>query len=240
MSSPLPQEPPTNHVSVNKALEHLTFALGCPAISNSCQCSFAKLNNVSQLFQSYLVLLTSLAISHRFTFADVSPFIQYGARSFSLTKAAAWGLYGGAFFVARVVHCATHGIDLDSRAAQFIPVHIPTSLLREVGLHMPMISLVLSYPENPFLVRKFPTRLAAIRAAEQFQDWVNYNLFWLADCILRSRITGVESGWDFGAVIGVSKREFHRRMAEFVPNPTLDQIPFRADGTFYFTGMDLG
>jgi hypothetical protein len=67
-----------------------------------------------QLFQSYLVLIASMVFSHRFTFADTLPSIHYGACSFVFSKSTAWGLYGGALFVARVVHAAAHNIDLDS------------------------------------------------------------------------------------------------------------------------------
>jgi hypothetical protein len=104
---------------------------------------------------------------------------------------------------------------------------------------MPAISLILSYPDNPFLSRRFPTRLAAIRAAEQFQDWVNHNLFWLAECILRSRIHGPSSSWYFGRLLGLSNEEFHRRMSTTNSSPVADHVLYRVEGNFYFTALDF-
>ncbi|KAJ7099637.1 hypothetical protein C8R43DRAFT_964187 [Mycena crocata] len=202
-----------------------------------------------QLFRSILLLINSMALSHRFTFSDTVPSIQYGVRTFMLTTAAAWGLFGGGTYIARAVHCAAHGIDLATRAAQFIPVHLPIAALREVGLLMPAISLLLSYPDNPFLRRRFPTRLAAIRAAERFQDWVNSNLNWMAECIFRSREKGLLSLWNFGAFLGMSKAEFVRRVRAALAPAHLNLTNDRGEplpnqgmhrwGTFYYTALDL-
>ncbi|KAJ6501338.1 hypothetical protein DFH09DRAFT_1364819 [Mycena vulgaris] len=222
MSTPLPPVL-EYHSPGNPCLAHLRDSVVCPV-----------------LYHMFLVRLNSLAVNHHFSFADTVPFIQYGVRTFGLSIPAAWGLLGGGFLVARVIHCAAHGIDLATRAAQFIPAHLPIDALRQVGLPMPSISLLLSYPDNPFLRRRFPTRLAAIRAAERFSDWVQYNIFWLAECILRSRVKGPFSAWDFGAILGMTKGEFLRRITAAHPSPPTAQAIFpRTEGIFYYTALDL-
>ncbi|KAJ7153337.1 hypothetical protein C8R46DRAFT_1357210 [Mycena filopes] len=220
--SPAPALPGVPNPLVHMPLERLRAVLGC-----------------LHLFRLFMVLVNSVAISHRFTFADTTPSISYGVRTFMLSKGLAWSLYNGGLCIARLVHAAAHGIDLDSRAGQFIPVHLSIEHLKEVGLHMPSISLILSYPHNAFLKRRFLTRVAAIRAAERFQDWVNHNLLWLAECIFRSRVKGPLSVWNFAAVVGLTKVEFYRRIAASNPSPLTDHAIHRAYGTFYFTALDL-
>ncbi|KAJ7467343.1 hypothetical protein B0H11DRAFT_1921381 [Mycena galericulata] len=185
--------------------------------------------------------LNSIAMGRKFTVKDTVPFVQYGVRTYALTTAAGWSLIEGGTAVAQVLHAAAHGIDLAGRASQFIPAHLPIEALREVALPMPSISLLLSYTGNPFLRRRFRTPLAVIRAAEMFSTWTLDNLFWVAECILRSRLKGPFSLWNFPAVIGMTKRQFSGLISAANPSPLTDEVLLpRAIGVFNYTALDLG
>ncbi|KAJ7270570.1 hypothetical protein C8J57DRAFT_1227213 [Mycena rebaudengoi] len=185
---------PTMHLS--SGLQHIFSSVRCVGLYLAC-----------------LARINSLALNHRYSNSDTAPFVAFGVRSFGLQEFVAHGLWGGAQLIARFIHCAAHGIDPNGTRAQFVPAHIPIENLREVGLPMPNISLVLSYPENPFLRRRFHSRLDVIRAAELFADWVNYWVFWLGECIRRSISMGGASSWKFGLVLGTGTAGFLAKVA---------------------------
>ncbi|KAJ7278116.1 hypothetical protein C8J57DRAFT_1221975 [Mycena rebaudengoi] len=114
----------------------------------------------STLYLMFLAELNSIALYHRWSATDVQPIIRYSVRTFQFSTTAAQGLWGGAQLIARFIHCAAHGIDLSSRLAHFIPAHIPIAALRDVGLPMPAISLLLGYPDNPIPAPSFPYRVS--------------------------------------------------------------------------------
>jgi hypothetical protein len=134
--------------------------------------------------------------------------LAYGEVTYGFDDADAWALWVSAIRVARFYHCAAHGIDLTSPIPQFVPIHLPITALLDVGLSMPLLSLVLSYPSNPFLTRRFNTPQAVIHTDETFCIWVDYHVLWLAECILRSSQNGLTTEWNFGAVIGMQKVDF--------------------------------
>lgn len=140
--------------------------------------------------QFYFIILSqimSLALFHRFSLSDVLPFNLYGDTVYGFSPAMAHTIYSGATILARFYHCAAYGLELVGNLAHaVIPIHLPIDALLEVRLPMPNLSLVLSYPDNPFLRRYFRTPSAAIRAAGLFCKWVDYHVLWLAECILRS------------------------------------------------------
>ncbi|KAJ7435914.1 hypothetical protein B0H11DRAFT_2371391 [Mycena galericulata] len=193
-----------------------------------------------ELYHFVLREISSLALTHRFSISDTQPFVTYGVHSFALSEVAAHGIWGTAQLVARFIHCAALGIDLTSRVAQFIPVHIPLEAIRDVGLAMPNISLVLGYPTNPFLRRRFDSRLAAIQFAELFCDWVDYYVFWVAECMRRTILKGEASVFDFGTALGIGRASFFLRVAEAGPAyPVSEGEDRRSEDTFFHTALDL-
>ncbi|KAJ7740090.1 hypothetical protein B0H16DRAFT_1694332 [Mycena metata] len=159
-----------------------------------------------------LAQILALGLYHSFSRTDVLPFTLYGVVTWGFNDVDAWVLWGSALRLARFFHAAAHGIDLTSAITQFIPIHLPIAALRDVGLTMPSLSFVLSYPENIFLRRRFPTPAAAIYAAETFCKWVDYHVLWLAECILRSSLKGLTTEWHFGIVLGMRKVDFIRQV----------------------------
>lgn len=192
------------------------------------------------MFHLVLRQLNSLGLNHTFSISDTQPFVTYGVHSFGLTDIVAHGMWGTASLVARFIHCGAHGIDLTSRMAQFIPISIPIDTLRDVNLPMPNISLVLSYPENPFLRRRFQSRLAAIQAAELFCTWIDYHVYWLAECFRRTILKGLVGLWNFAAVLGLTRATFLALVYAAGPEPPIAEGQDRVyDDTFACFALDL-
>ncbi|KAJ7244461.1 hypothetical protein C8J57DRAFT_1524936 [Mycena rebaudengoi] len=194
-------------------------------LSSGLQHIFSSVRCV-ELYLACLARINSLALNHRYSNSDTAPFVAFG---------------GGAQLIARFIHCAAHGIDPNGTRAQFVPAHIPIENLREVGLPMPNISLVLSYPENPFLRRRFHSRLDVIRAAELFADWVNYWVFWLGECIRRSISMGGASSWKFGLVLGTGTAGFLAKVAGAgAPADLAPGQDWKTEETFMSDARDMG
>ncbi|KAJ7747988.1 hypothetical protein DFH07DRAFT_775931 [Mycena maculata] len=227
MSTPLPRVVPEFLCPLGRSLERLRVSLGCP-----------------ELFQEFVLRLNSIAIGQRFTAKDTVPFLHYGVRSYAVSDATAWSLIESGVAVAEVLHAGAHGIDLAGRASHFIPAHLPIEALREVrytwGSQCQAFRCSWATDSTSLLTRWFPTRLAAIRTAARFADFVQHGIFVLAECILRHRVKGPFSAWNFAAVISMSKREFFGHISAANPSPLTDEVLLpRATGILYFSALDL-
>ncbi|KAJ7082039.1 hypothetical protein B0H15DRAFT_803409 [Mycena belliarum] len=195
--------------------------LGLQYLRQVCGLVFGSIHvqDFAYYFQLYLKVLSrilALVLFQHFTTSDVRRLSDFNGVSYMLTEATAWGLWGAAQRLAQFYHCAAHGITLDQASpARPTPIHLPIAGLREIGLPMPALSLVLCYPENPFLRRRFATPAIALAFTQLFCRWIEYHVVWLSECILRSARVGLTSEWNFGAVIGMRKVDFMRHIATF-------------------------
>ncbi|KAJ7824112.1 hypothetical protein B0H13DRAFT_2339349 [Mycena leptocephala] len=217
----LPMELTADHLrQPTPALQHLGFVCG----------------------RFYFIILSqimSLALFHRFSLSDVLPFNLYGDTVYGFSPAMAHTIYSGATILARFYHCAAYGLELVGNLAHaVIPIHLPIDALLEVRLPMPNLSLVLSYPDNPFLRRYFRTPSAAIRAAGLFCKWVDYHVLWLAECILRSSAKGATTRWNFGKVLGIPKMEFISGISPVAEEPR-DYLATLGGRLFNYLRLDL-
>jgi hypothetical protein len=189
--------------------------------------------------------LNCLALSYAFSTDDFIRSTEGGTEFWVIDAGKCWALWDSARLLSRFILAAAHGISLSSPHALVIPILIPLAHLADVGLPMPNIVLAHSYPNNPLVHRRFPTREAALRACLLLQAWYETNLGWMAECLRRSITKGANSMWDFAAVLGMTKVNFYLRITEARTGAGVDDLDVLFttvdDGAFnYTTALDLG
>ncbi|KAJ7878727.1 hypothetical protein B0H13DRAFT_2346409 [Mycena leptocephala] len=176
------------------------------------------------LFVMIYNYLNCLALSYAFSTDDFIRSTEGGTEFWVIDAGKCWALWDSARLLSRFILAAAHGIN--------------------VGLPMPNIVLAHSYPNNPLVHRRSPTREAALRACLLLQAWYETNLGWIAECLRRSITKGANSMWDFAAVLGMTKVDFYLRITEARTGAGVDDLDVLFttvdDGAFnYTTALDL-
>ncbi|KAJ7731812.1 hypothetical protein DFH07DRAFT_846969 [Mycena maculata] len=159
------------------------------------------------------------------------------------------------------VHYGCHSIALCIVSAVLrasLPFTIPLAGLRQIGLPLPSILLILGYPENEGIQQRYPSQEAALLQGNNYCLFARTGMAWLVECIRRCIICGEDSLINFGAVFSISLHDFVEQAGDFsVPigmelrriqvgnfmqYPSLDHVlPFRvqnSEGTVSVSPMD--
>ncbi|KAJ7506948.1 hypothetical protein B0H11DRAFT_2218785 [Mycena galericulata] len=134
------------------------------------------------------------------------------------------GFWLSARLLGHLLISAAHGINFVAHAVPAVPILLPIAALQDVGLPIPTILLALSYPCNPFRLRRYASPEEAVADCLLFVEWYEHNLCWLAECLRRIISNGKHSVWDIGTVLGMQKDEFFDLIAESRAEAGLDEL----------------
>ncbi|KAJ7770123.1 hypothetical protein DFH07DRAFT_768679 [Mycena maculata] len=111
----------------------------------------------------------------------------------------------GCHNIAVCIISAFYGVNLDIFSSA-VPFTVPLAALRQIGLPLPSILLILGYLENEWIQHRYPSREAALLQGNNYCLFARTGMAWLIECI---RIM------NFGAVFGISLCDFVRRAGDF-------------------------
>ncbi|KAJ7759772.1 hypothetical protein DFH07DRAFT_817131 [Mycena maculata] len=120
----------------------------------------------------------------------------------------------GCHSIALCIVSAFYGVNPDIFSAS-LPFTIPLAGLRQIGLPLPSILLILGYPENEWIQQRYPSQEAALLQGNNYCLFARTGMAWLVECIRRCIICGEDSLINFGAVFSISLHDFVEQAGDF-------------------------
>ncbi|KAJ6535242.1 hypothetical protein DFH09DRAFT_1091784 [Mycena vulgaris] len=148
------------------------------------------------------------------------------------------GVHYGCMRIATFIISGAYGLNSDHLTSD-LPITLPLAALRQIGLPIPSILLMLSYPDNSWIGQWFGSREAALLQGNAYCTYARTGMAWVIECLRRSVLCGDRSEWKFGPLVDMPESVFLIMARESRPSAGLEMCYTRAFDFWIYPALDF-